>query len=281
MPPPAAQPPPAQYQPPPQPYQPPPPGYGQPPPYYQQPPPGYGQPQYYPPPQQPYYQQPPPPGYGQQPPPQTYAPPEPPEPPTHCPKFSLWIGPRLGYLFYGLNFYQRTNGTEEGTGGLVGNGLATQLDVGARISYHYIPYVFYEYGFMADGRLFEGTNANTSSRFYGVGLRSVSGDVDSVAFLSDASFGLRDVFISQPDAQLKLTSLALLNIGLGAEIRIQTLFSISPMIRLSAGSMKLPQQTGNSPLQLAPDAAPPTYAGNDLYVAISIGVGVHFDVFGK
>jgi hypothetical protein len=285
LPPPAAQPPPAQYQPPPGQYQPPPPGYGQPPPYYspgygQPPPQGYGQPQYYPPPQQPQYQQPPP---------QTYAPPEPPEPPTHCPKFSLWVGPRLGFMFYGLDFFQRPNDQSEGTGALTGNGLTTELNVGARISYHYIPYFFYEHGFMGDGRRLEGTNATTTSKFYGVGLRHVSGDVDSVAFASEAAFGLRELWISRDDVSpattFKMNSLALANIGLGAEIRIQTLFSISPMLRLSAGSMS--KTEGNVPFRTdqpgEPADAATAYsrAQSSLYVAISLAVGIHFDVFGK
>jgi hypothetical protein len=287
LPPPAAQPPPAQYQPPPsygqppppgygQYGQPPPPGYGQPPPGYGQPPPGYGQP-YYPPPQQPYYQQPPPP-----PPPQTYAPSEPPEPPTHCPKFSLWVGPRLGFMFYGLKFVPSPAGRDDGTGAFTGNGMQTQLDIGARISYNYVPYLFYEHGFMADGRNMEGTDATTTSRFYGIGLRHVSGDVDSVAFVSDAGFGLREISITRGNETYKMKGLALLNIGLGAEIRLQTLFSISPMIRFAAGSMYENEGT----VLYADNVSRPEFANGSempgqLYVSISAGMGIHFDVFGK
>ena len=37
-----------------------------------------------------------------------YAPPEPPEPPTHAPKFSLWVGPRLSYMGFGFSFVPST-----------------------------------------------------------------------------------------------------------------------------------------------------------------------------
>lgn len=300
MPPPAPQPPPGQYQPGPQPYGPPPPGYGQPPPGYgQPPPPGYGQP---PPPgygqPPPYYQQPPPqppqyygpPPSAAPPPPRVEAPPEEPEPPTHCPKFSLWVGPRMGFMFYGLDFYQRRGAdASEGTGALVGNGLATELNVGARISYHYIPYLFYEHGFMGDGRRLDGTDTTTTSKFYGIGLRHVSGDVDSIAFVSEASFGLREIWITRDDLnqRYKMNGLALANIGLGAEIRIKTLFSVSPMLRASAGSMtknegtvSFNQDSVNEGVR-EPDYKNGESMASSLYVAISLGVGVHFDVFGK
>jgi hypothetical protein len=264
-PPPAPQPPPAQYQPPPGQYQPPPPQYGQPPPQY-----GQG----YPPPQQPQYQyQPPPP----------VAPPEPPEPPTHCPKYSLYMGPRLGFLFYGLGFWGHPNtDVTNGTGGVVGNGLAAQLDVGARISYHYIPYVFYEHGFMGKGNRFEGVAASATHRFYGIGIRQVTGDVDSVGFLTDISFGLRTLSVSRENQTYTMQSLALLNIGLGAEIRVSTLVALSPMLRASFGSMSDTEGTVKFADGTEPDYRNGQSIGNGrFYAAISIGMGGHFDIFGK
>ncbi len=292
LPPPAPQPPPGQYQPPPGQYQPPPPGYGQQPPppqggYYQggygQPPPQqYPPPQGYPPPQQPYYQPPPPP-------PVPAEPPEPPEPPTHCPKFSLWVGPRLGLLVHGLNFYgHRSGGTSETTGNIVGNGLQTQIDVGARISYHWVPYLFYERGWLAKGHRFDGLGGSASSTFYGIGLYHASGDVDSVAFVSDASFGLREVSVSDGTNTYTMSGLALFNLGFGAEIRVATLFSITPMLRLSLGSMDSTEGTVTfAPERQGDGRSEPdfkngeTIANGRMYAAITLGASVHFDVFGK
>lgn len=292
LPPPAPQPPPAQYQPPPGQYQPPPPGYGQPPQggYYQggggyQG--GYGQPppQGYPPPQQPYYQQPPPP-----PPVQPAEPPEPPEPPTHCPKFSLWVGPRLGLLAHGLGFYgHRSGGTTETTGNFVGNGLQTQIDVGARISYHWMPYLFYERGWLARGHRFDGVSSGSaSSTFYGIGIYHASGDVDSVAFVSDASFGLREIAVSDGTNTYTMSGLALFNLGFGAEIRLATLFSITPMLRLSLGSMDSTEGTVTfSPERQGDGRSEPDFKNGEtigngrMYAAITLGASVHFDIFGK
>jgi len=305
LPPPAAQPPPGQYQPPPGQYQPPPPGYGQqpypqqgygqpypqqyPPPGYgqQPPPPGYGQPypQQYPPPQQPYYQpqQPPPPR--QAPPPVEY---EPPEPPTHAPKFSLWIGPRIGYMGFGLNWYRNADGNGETTGNLVGNGVATQLDLGARISYRYIPYIFWDHGFLSAGHRFDGLgDASAYTDYYGIGFRHLGGDVDSVSFLFEIAVGMRSVSMSNGNQKYTMSGIEYFKLGLGAEIRAMTLFSIEPVLSISSGQLNDSAGTIDFAPNQGDGATTPPYTGNGTiksalpYVMLSFAVGVHFDVFGK
>ncbi len=290
--PPPQQPPPQQYQqPPPQQYQQPPPGYGQqPPPGYGQPPPGYGQqppPGYYPPPQQqqPYY-------YGQQPPPPRPPPPPvdyaEPDKPTHAPKFSLWMGPRLSYMGFGFQFYRYADGASESTGNLVGNGFGPQLDIGARISHRYIPYLFFEHGFLLPGHRLDGeAGASASTDFYGLGLRFLSGDVDSVAFLSDISIGKRVVTVSNGTETYKMSGLEYFRLGLGAEIRLSTLVTIEPLASISGGTLTDTEGTITfAPNQGDGHTQPPFNSGKTLddarpYVLLSIGVGVHFDVFGK
>lgn len=304
LPPPAPAPPPAQYQPPPQQYQQPPPGYGQqaPPGYGQQPPPGYGQQGYG---QQGYGQQPPPPGYGQptyypqqqpqyypqQPPPRQAPPPVDyvePELPTHAPKFSLWVGPRLSYMGFGFSFYRNPDGNTETTGNLLGNGMAPELDVGARISYRYVPYLFWEHGFMLAGHRFDGEqSASASTDFYGIGFRFLSGDADSVAFVSDIAIGKRVITLKNGGESYSMSGLEIFRLGLGAEIRVQTLFTIEPMISISTGSLNDSEGT----VTFAPDqgdgsTSPPFKGGKTIddsrqYVMLSVGVGVHFDFFGK
>lgn len=270
------QPPPQQYQPPPQQYQPPPPGYGQP------PPPGYGQqPNYYPPPQQqPYY-------YPQQPPPPRPPPPPvdyvEPEVPTHAPKFSLWVGPRLSYMGFGFNWYRRADGTSETTGSLVGNGMAPELDLGARLSHRYMPYVFFEHGFLLAGHEFDGQdNASASTDFYGIGFRFISGDVDSVAFLSDIAVGKRVITVKNNGETYSMSGLEIFRLGLGAEIRVATLFTIEPVLNISGGSLNDTEGT----IHFADGSQPPYKNGQTIdqtrpYVMLALGVGVHFDVFGK
>jgi len=287
LPPPQQQPPPAQYQPPPQQYQQPPPGYGQ------QPPPGYygqQQPNYYPPPQQqqPYY-------YPQQPPPQPApraAPPpveyEPPEPPTHAPKFSLYAGGRLSYMGFGFNWYRNDDGKSETTGNLIGNGMAPELDIGARISHRYIPYLFWEHGFMLAGHRFDGeTGASASTDFYGIGFRFLSGDADSVAFVSDIAVGKRVITLKNGGETYKMSGLEIFRLGLGAEIRVMTLFTIEPILSISGGSLNDTEGTVKYAPNQGDGSTEPTYKNGQTideprpYVMLSLGVGVHFDIFGK
>jgi hypothetical protein len=265
-------------QPPPQ-YQPPPPQYQQPPPGYQQPPPGY-----YPPPQQPYY-------YPQQPPPRP-PPPPPPEPETHAPKYSLWTGARLSYVGFGFSFYENEHGDPETTGNYLGNGIAPQIDLGARISYRYIPYLFWEHGFMGQGHRFSGTDAHSSTDFYGIGFRYVSGDVDSVAFLTDLSIGKRVVTVSSGSQTYSMSGIEFFRLGLGAEIRVATLFALTPLFSISSGALN--DSSGDVSFSCAPNCPDglngPTYAqgrggtvinNSRAYVVLSLGLGIHFDIFGK
>ena len=309
MPPPGPQPPPGQYQPPPGQYQPPPPGYGQQPPpgYYpppqQYPPPGYGQqppPGYYPPPQgqypppqQPYYypQQPPP----QQPPPPQRHVPEEPEAPTHAPKFSLWTGMRLGYMGFGFSFFENTLGEGETTGNLVGNGVPLQLDVGARISHRYILFLFLEHGFVGKGHRFEGSSQSSAATdYYGIGFRHLGGDVDTVSFATEISVGLRNVYLYNTPAtggaeeRYRMSGIEFFRLGLGAEIRAMTLFTIEPLLSVSTG--RLTDYSGQityAPNQGDGATSPPFNGASGSiksslpYVMLSLTLGVHFDIFGK
>ena len=275
-----------QQQPPPGNY-PPPPQQGYPPPQQQQ---GYPPPQQgYPPPQQqgpqaqPYYQQ------QQPPPPPPFEYQEPPVP-THAPKFSLWVGGRLGFLGFGGNFYDnpQNGGTGETTGNFVKNGLSLGIDVGARLGKRYLPYVFLEHGFMGQGHRFEGSNATSASDLLGIGFRYTAGDVDSAGFLTDISIGIRTITIKNGGDTYKMQSLEIFRLGLGAEIRISTLFVLSPMATLSGGAMSDTDGHVTFSSEGSKDGiTSPTYqdgkqiADQRGYIVVGIHCGAHFDVFGK
>ena len=227
-------------------------------------------------------------------PPLMYAPPPPPvlynEPDhaAHAPKFSLWVGGRLGLIGYGGNFYDNQNGQPETTGNFVRNGLSLEVDVGARLGKRYIPYIALELAGMAAGHRFEGADAKASTSFLGVGFRYLGGDVDSVAFASDLSVGIRTVQVTSGADTYKMSSLEILRLGLGAEIRISTLFTLSPMFTLSGGSMTDTDGTINFSQAGSGDGiTSPTYVkGAQInrqrgYTVVGLGCGGHFDFFGK
>ena len=261
-------------------------------PYPQQYPPPQ-QPQYYPPPQQQYYPPPPP---REPPPPVQYTPP--PEP-THAPKFSLWVGPRLTYQGFGFSFFQNSLGNAETTGNFLGNGVAPELDLGARLAHKYIPFVFWEHGFYGKGHRYEGTDTSATTDFYGLGFRF--GGADDIGFVSELMIGKREIHVSQGSQTFTMSGLEIFKLGLGAEFRLDTLFTIEVMASVSGGSMSDQQSSGcNGAAPCVPYGAAgsgdglkePNPAKNDgsrdtiinqgtTYVVLGLGVGIHFDVFGK
>jgi hypothetical protein len=209
----------------------------------------------------------------------------------HAPKYSLWAGARASVVAFGFSFYQNEHTLPETTGNYIKNGFAPQLDIGARIAHRYIPYLFWEHGFMGAGHRFDGTDAQASTEFYGVGFRYLSGDVDSVAFLTDLAIGKRVVRVSNGTQTYEMSGLELFRLGLGAEIRVKTLFALTPLFSISSGTLndsdgdisfgcvtKGPCKDGLSHPRYANGAV---IDDSRPYVVLSLGMGIHFDIFGK
>jgi hypothetical protein len=209
------------------------------------------------------------------------------KPPKHAPKFSLYTGVNLGVIGYGGSFFTNSGGNPETTGNLVKNGLSFEIDAGARLGYRYIPYVMWEHAFLGAGHRFDGTSTNASSDFVGIGFRLLSFDVDNVAFLSDLAVGFRSVNVSNDTENFKMTSIEIGRLGLGAEIRLSTLFTLSPIARISFGQMT--DSTGG--ITYAANQADKqtgvSFAGGQInyspreYFVFGLGCGAQFDFFGK
>ncbi len=224
------------------------------------------------------------PAYGEPPPPPRFDY-EAPPPPTHAPRFSLWTGATLGLLGFGGSFFQNETGKRETTGNFIGNGVTGEVDVGARLAKRYIPFLFWEHGFAGKGHRLEGTDGSASTDLMGLGFRYAAGNVDSVDFLSELSIGYRTVRVKDGSSTFTMHSLEYFRLGLGAEIRISTLFVLSPMAHLSGGAMD--DSSGDVTYGPAGSGDGITHPKKDLidgsagYVTIGIGCGAHFDVFGK
>jgi hypothetical protein len=216
-----------------------------------------------------------------------YAPPEEEKPPKHAPKFSLYTGLNLGVIGYGGSFFTSDNGQPETTKNQVGAGLSFEILVGARLGKRYIPYVSWEHGFLAAGRRFDGTSTNASSDFLGIGFRLLSWDVDNVSFLSDLGIGFRSITLQNDNQNFKMTSLEIGRLGLGAEIRLSTLFTLSPVARLSFGQMTDSSGGINYGPGQGDGQTGVSFAGGQVnyspreYVVLGLGCGGQFDFFGK
>jgi hypothetical protein len=218
--------------------------------------------------------------------------------PTHAPKFALYVGGRINYVGFGGAFLaDARSGETATTGRLAKNGASFQLDLGVRLAKAWIPYAFLEHGLLGRGGYFEGDeNAHSSTTFYGGGLRHVSGDPDSVAFLQDLSVGVRSIRVSSGEQSLNLSTFEWVRLGLGAEIRLHTRFTLSPLAAISAGGMNdvsgtytpgltqgaagpLNKYTLQNTTETSLSSPQSNFVGRP-YVALSIGVGFHFDLIG-
>lgn len=210
---------------------------------------------------------------------------------VHAPNLSLWAGTRLGFIGFGGSFFAnepRRNqpSSTESTGNFVGNGVATEIDVGVRLAHQWIPYVFYEHGFMAQGHRFAGSNASSSTDSYGVGLRW--GGADRLGFISDLSIGQRVVRVSNGSETFTMKALEVFKLALGAELRVQTACTVEATVSVAGGSMS----DSSGDVTYAPAASldgrtHPVFENGSLsrnaeaYVVLGVGLGIHFDLFGK
>jgi hypothetical protein len=203
---------------------------------------------------------------------------------VHAPKYSLWLGLRLGLLFYGGGMYQDPNtGNITRVGSYVTNGLALEADVGARISHRYIPYLALELGLVGPGSQFSGTSASAGTSFLGLGFRFLAGDANSVSFASDLSFGLRKFEVTEGNQTWTASTLEFLRLGLGADIRFTSYFTISPLVTFSGGTLTDTSGALTGAVQTPPYVNNGQIPGGAQanYYAIVLGCGAHFDLLGK
>jgi len=215
--------------------------------------------------------------------------PAPSKPPTHAPRFALWTGVRIGFQTFGNSFFRNEAGESEVTGNYIKPGLGTQLDVGVRLEKRYIPYVMYDrYWSFGSGRRFSGQDASAYAQFFGIGFRYLFGNPDFIAGFTDLSFGQRSVHVSAGGQSYSMRTFEYFRLALGAEVRLHTKLTISPQASLSSGVMN--DTSGNvtySPERRGDGALGPRYQdGKSIdeatsYIVFGLGVGAHFDLFGK
>jgi hypothetical protein len=205
--------------------------------------------------------------------------------PVRAPRYSLWLGGRLGLLLYGGSVYfNDTTGYDATASSFITNGLALEADVGARISKRYIPYLGVELGLVGPGSSFQGTSASAGTSFVGLGFRFLAGNVNFVSFASDLSFGYRKFQVTNEGNTWTASAFEFLRLGLGADIRFTDYFTISPMVTLSGGTLTTTSGAVNfsngTPLPSAVTGGQIPSPWQSNYYAIVLGCGAHFDLFG-
>ncbi|MGH7436648.1 MAG: hypothetical protein ACRENE_13325, partial [Polyangiaceae bacterium] len=210
---------------------------------------------------------------------------------VHAPAYSLWLGGRAGLLAFGGGLYinDQATGSKETTGNFFGWGLGLELDAGARLARRYVPYIALEYGLVPPGHRFENAPGSTTAKamFLGIGFRYVAGDVDTIAFVADLSLGRRSFSVTSDGSTWTTSGLEFPRLGLGAEIRVNDRFAVSPMLTLSGGTMT--DTSGSvtfAPHQGDGQTMPPFTGSTGIpsvaqssYYAVFLGAGAHVDIF--
>ena len=223
--------------------------------------------------------------------PYVYEPP-PPAPLRHrSPWNSLWVGVRVGAIFPFGNAYDYSyspyynNG--ESWSGLASGGLAFEPNIGARFARHFVVYGFWEHGWLSTGSdpswrtgthslaypAF-GDQSSATTDYPGLGFRW-SARPDAAGVVVDLGVGyrwFREKWSS--GTELTMGGFGEFRAGIGADIRVNRGFSLSPMLMFSSGSFS--EREISLPGQ--PKSPIPSLGGS--HGAINLTLGGYFDVGG-
>ena len=206
---------------------------------------------------------------------------------------ALWVGGRFGALFpfgnaYDLGYDVYGYPVGESWDGLASSGLDLEGDVGVRFARRYIVYGFWEHGFMGtggdpswssatgtahlQGAPAFGEQRSATTDFTGAGFRW-SSRPDSAGIVVDLGLGhrwFRESWAS--GASMMLKGFGEFRVGFGADIRVNRMLSISPLVIFSTGNFHDRQVTlpGQSPQSIA------SYGGT--HGTVTLTVGGHFDL---
>ncbi len=240
----------------------------------------------------------PPPRYYRRPPPPPYPPPaypgyvyEPPPPPPmfhRAPYNALWLGARVGALFPFGNAYAIYSDPYyeygESWSGLASSGPAVEGDLGVRFARRFIIYGFWEHAWLGTGNDPSwrtvgsppvgpfGDQTSATTDYPGLGFRW-SSRPDYTGLVIDVGLGyrwFRETWSS--GTKMELQGFGEFRFGFGADIRMNRMLSISPLLMFSSGSFTDREITfpGSGPLPI--DSVP----GSHGTVTLSIGGHVDF-----
>jgi hypothetical protein len=221
-----------------------------------------------------------------------WEPPPPPEPRHIAPKTSFWLGARLGWFVPFGSVFARAIETrplliQEGVPlrDYIAPGPMLELDIGGRFSRNYMVFGLWERAELAAGDGDAGRFGNFGglksgdTDFWALGLRA-SSDADDIGFASEIALGYRRARAEWEDGTtLEMTDGVLeARIGLGADIRVNPRFTLSPMLTFGVGmfgDVDLVAPDGSS-IDLIESIDDP-----DGHGWFTLHIGGHFDLAGR
>jgi hypothetical protein len=154
-----------------------------------------------------------------------------------------------------------------------------EVDAGLRFSRHYNVFAAWERAQLSSGDDDDtryGGQSGGDTDFWGVGIRA-SSDADKLGFVTEVMLGYRRARATWEDGtELQMTDAPFeARLGLGADIRLSPLFSLSPMLTVGVGSfgeIKLVDKDGNTSKVTTPLDE---YDGHGW---LTLQIGGHFDL---
>ncbi len=239
-----------------------------------------------PPPDETQIYEPPPPGFFPGDP--VYEPPPPPEPHHLAPRTSLWLGVRLGwFLPFGSAWARGVPVDSAGNVNLKGvpwrdyvsSGPMFELDAGARLSRNYNVFALWERAQLGSGSGDSAAGLGKSDRgdtdYWGVGIRATS-DPDRIGFVTELAIGYRRARAQFADGtEVQFTDAPFeARLGVGADIRMNRVVTLSPMFTLGVGSFgTIDRKSGGS---ITDHTGP--YDQEDGHAWATLTLGGNFDV---
>jgi hypothetical protein len=224
-----------------------------------------------------------PPGYGP-----IHEPPPPPVARHVAPNVSLWLGARVGWFVPFGYLYCENCANPYGPvrrvpwNDYAGHGIMLEGDVGARLGRNYTVFAFWERAELWSGDGFEdrfGGQTGGDSDFWGIGMQA-SSDADRLGFLTEIALGYRQFRATFEDGTERQFTDGWLEgrIGFGADIRLNPMFSVQPLLTLGVGAFGDVEHVfpdDSSANLLRPGDT------SDSHSWFTLGVGGHVDLFGR
>ncbi|MET0594424.1 MAG: hypothetical protein ABW133_17105 [Polyangiaceae bacterium] len=218
-----------------------------------------------------------------------YDPPPPAPPMQRAPFTSLFVGARVGALFPFGNAYDTDPYYNQGEkwDWLATGGPVIEGDVGVRFARSFIVYGFWEHAWMGKGSDPSwrtpppsgsgfGDQQSATTDFTGLGFRW-SSRPSTIGFLLDLGLGYRWFHEKwSSGAKMDLSGFGEFRVGAGADIRLNQLVTLTPLLSLSFGSF------GDREV-LVPGKGRGDIAGSysGSHGTTTLSIGGNFDLFGS
>ena len=208
------------------------------------------------------------------------------------PNYSLWLGVGPGWTLPFGDLSGKCSGFDSlgrcasimsvPSHDYVAQGPALELDIGARLARNYNLYGLWEHSWLGAGSATSadrGQPEHGDTDFFALGLR-VSTDPETLGFILDLAIGSRRMRAHWADGtELQMTDAPFeTRMGIGADVRLNESWSLSPMLALGLGSYgKVQWVSPNGTVQAA--TTPGDVALTHGWIGLQMAA--HADVFGS